>query len=64
MYLKLDNNFITVMSKTPFEGCVEAPEPSDDVIKWFAVNKYLFINNKYETNQGWSEPTIISPDEL
>jgi len=64
MYLKLDNNFIKMMSKDPFEGCVEAPEPGDDVIKWFAMNKYLFINGNYEVNQGWNKPEIISPDEL
>ena len=53
-----------MMSKDPFEGCVEAPEPGDDVIKWFAMNKYLFINGNYEVNQGWNKPEIISPDEL
>jgi hypothetical protein len=66
MYLKLDqNNFISVISTDFFEGSIEAPNPSDDVITWFATKKYKFVNNQYiDVGQTWSAPEISPQDEL
>ena len=59
MYILLDNNnYIKAISIEPIEGGREAPEPSDDVVKWFATGKYKFIDNKYVLQENWSEPQI------
>ena len=59
MYILLDNqNYIKALSVNPLEGGVEAPEPNDDVVKWFATGKYKFVNNEYVIQENWSEPQV------
>jgi hypothetical protein len=40
-----------------------APEPSQDVIAWFATGKYKFIDGKYILQDNWIEPSV-KEDEL
>ena len=37
---------------------IDASEPDDDIIKWFATGKYKFINGEYVLQESWEEPKI------
>lgn len=63
MYIKIDEDKnIIMMTSESFDGAVIAPEPNEDVIKWFAVGKYKFVDGEYVEQGGWVKPEVNSED--